>query len=69
MSKDIPSAQIKLVGYACFFASVFTFSLFLYEIRGMLRHSMSLENEENCLQLVDDVASKTSLRRREGMIG
>ena len=37
LSKDIPSAQSKLVGYACFFASVFTFSLFLYEIRGMLR--------------------------------
>jgi hypothetical protein len=33
------------------------------------RHSMSLENEENCLQLVDYVASKTSLRRREGTIG
>lgn len=37
LSKEIPSAQSKLVGYACFFASVFTFSLFLYEIRGMLR--------------------------------
>jgi TIR domain len=33
------------------------------------RHSMSLENEENCLQLVDYVASKTSLRRRDGAIG
>jgi hypothetical protein len=37
LSKDIPSGQTKLVGYACFFASVFTLSLFLYEIRGMLR--------------------------------
>jgi hypothetical protein len=33
------------------------------------RHSMSLENEENCLQLVDYIASKTSLRRRDGAIG
>lgn len=33
------------------------------------RHSISLENEENCLQLVDYVASKTSLRRRDGAIG
>jgi TIR domain len=33
------------------------------------RHSMSLETEENCLQLVDYVASKTSLRRRDGAIG
>jgi hypothetical protein len=33
------------------------------------RHSMSLELEENCLQLVDYVASKTSLRRRDGAIG
>jgi hypothetical protein len=33
------------------------------------RHSMSLENEENCLQLVDYVASKTSLQRRDGAIG
>jgi hypothetical protein len=37
LSREIPSAQSKLVGYACFFASVFTFCLFLYEIRGMLR--------------------------------
>jgi hypothetical protein len=29
------------------------------------RHSLSLETEENCLQLVDYIASKTSLRRRE----
>jgi hypothetical protein len=33
------------------------------------RHSMSLENEENCLQLVDYLASKTTLRRRDGAIG
>jgi hypothetical protein len=33
------------------------------------RHSMSLETEENCLQLVDYIASKTSLRRRDGAIG
>jgi hypothetical protein len=33
------------------------------------RHSISLETEENCLQLVDYVAGKTSLRRREGTIG
>jgi TIR domain len=33
------------------------------------RHSVSLETEENCLQLVDYVASKTSLRRRDGAIG
>jgi hypothetical protein len=33
------------------------------------RHSVSLENEENCLQLVDYVASKTSLRRRDGAMG
>jgi hypothetical protein len=33
------------------------------------RHSVSLENEENCLQLVDYVASKTSLRRRDGAVG
>jgi hypothetical protein len=33
------------------------------------RHSMSLEKEDNCLQLVDYVASRTSLRRREGVIG
>lgn len=33
------------------------------------RHSMSLEKEENCLQLVDYVASRTSLRRREGVSG
>jgi TIR domain len=29
------------------------------------RHSMSLETEDDCLQLVDFVASKTSLRKRE----
>jgi TIR domain len=33
------------------------------------RHSISLENEENCLQLVDYIASRTSLTRREGAIG
>lgn len=33
------------------------------------RHSMSLEVEENCLQLVDYVASRTTLKRREGVIG
>lgn len=33
------------------------------------RHSVSLENEENCLQLVDYVASKISLRRRDGAMG
>lgn len=33
------------------------------------RHSISLENEENCLQLVDYIASRTSLKRREGAIG
>jgi hypothetical protein len=33
------------------------------------RHSVSLENEENCLQLVDYIASKTSLKRRDGAIG
>jgi TIR domain len=33
------------------------------------RHSMSLETEETCLQLVEYVASKTSLRRRVGPIG
>ena len=30
------------------------------------RHSMSLESEQNCLQLVDYVASRTTLRRRDG---
>ncbi len=33
------------------------------------RHSISLEKEENCLQLIDYIASRTSLRRREGTIG
>jgi hypothetical protein len=33
------------------------------------RHSISLEQEENCLQLVDYIAGKTSLRRREGAFG
>jgi len=33
------------------------------------RHSMSLEKEENCLQLMDYVARGTSLRRREGVSG
>ncbi|MCW5964563.1 MAG: hypothetical protein KIT83_11040, partial [Bryobacterales bacterium] len=33
------------------------------------RHSVSLEMEENCLQLVDYIASKTSLRRRDGVMG
>jgi hypothetical protein len=33
------------------------------------RHSMSVETEENCLQLVDYIASKVSLRRRDGAIG
>lgn len=33
------------------------------------RHSLSLEEEENCLQLLDYIASKTSLQRREGTIG
>jgi TIR domain len=33
------------------------------------RHSISLEKEENCLQLIDYVASRTSLTRREGTIG
>ena len=33
------------------------------------RHSISLENEENCLQLIDYVASRTTLTRREGTIG
>jgi hypothetical protein len=33
------------------------------------RHSVSLETEENCLQLVEYIASKTSLRRRDGAIG
>lgn len=33
------------------------------------RHSISLEQEENCLQLVDYIASRTSLARREGAIG
>ena len=37
LSKDIPSSQIRLVGYACSFASLFTISLFLYELRGMVR--------------------------------
>jgi hypothetical protein len=31
------------------------------------RHSMSLEKEENCVQLVDYIASKTSLRLRDGV--
>jgi hypothetical protein len=30
------------------------------------RHSMSLESDENCLQLIDYVAAKTTLKRREG---
>lgn len=33
------------------------------------RHSISLEKEENCLQLVDYIASRTSLAKREGTIG
>jgi hypothetical protein len=33
------------------------------------RHSISLETDENCLQLVDYIAGKTSLRRRDGAIG
>jgi hypothetical protein len=33
------------------------------------RHSISLENEENCLKLVDYVAGRTSLRRRERAVG
>lgn len=33
------------------------------------RHSISLESEENCIDLVQDVASKISLRRREGAMG
>jgi len=33
------------------------------------RHSISLENEENCLQLIDYIASRTTLTRREGTIG
>jgi hypothetical protein len=37
LSKTIPDSQIKLVGYACVFASVFTLSLFVYELRGILR--------------------------------
>lgn len=43
LSKDISSAQSKLVGYACFFASVFIISLFLYEIRGILRSGGLIE--------------------------
>jgi hypothetical protein len=33
------------------------------------RHSMSLETDENCLQLIDYVAAKTTLRRKDGGIG
>ncbi len=33
------------------------------------RHSMSLEKEQNCLHLVDYIASKTSLQGRDGAIG
>ncbi len=33
------------------------------------RHSVSVESEEDCLQLIDYVATRTSLRRREGTIG
>jgi hypothetical protein len=33
------------------------------------RHSISLEKEENCMQLVDYIAGKTSLRRRDGTFG
>lgn len=33
------------------------------------RHSISLEKEENCLQLIDYIAAKTSLRRRDGVAG
>jgi hypothetical protein len=33
------------------------------------RHSVSLESEENCLELVDSVAAKTTLERRGGSIG
>lgn len=33
------------------------------------RHSISLEKDENCLQLIDYIASRTSLTRREGTIG
>lgn len=33
------------------------------------RHSVSLENEANCAQLVDYVAANTSLRRKDGVMG
>lgn len=33
------------------------------------RHSVSLDDEESCLQLIDYIASKTTLKRREGTIG
>lgn len=33
------------------------------------RHSISLENEDNCLQLIDYIDSKTTLKRREGTFG
>lgn len=33
------------------------------------RHTMSLEQEENCLQLIDHVANMTSLQRRQGAMG
>jgi hypothetical protein len=33
------------------------------------RHSLSLETQENCLHLVDYVAGKTSLTRRDGAMG
>jgi hypothetical protein len=33
------------------------------------RHSVSLEKEENCLQLIDYIANRTSLTRRDGTMG
>jgi hypothetical protein len=32
------------------------------------RHSVSLEAQENCLELVESVAAKTTLRRKEGSV-
>jgi hypothetical protein len=33
------------------------------------RHSLSIEKDDNCLQLVDYIANQVSLRRREGVMG
>jgi hypothetical protein len=53
LGKDMPAPEAKLIGYACFFASVFTLSLFLYEIRGIIRSDGLIKRGEEIEQLLN----------------